>query len=581
MAVSDELENALKALLEGGAARDLENEILDFKRAANEDGETFRIAVDAAICFANHLGGEVVIGIDERRVGAEAVLGTSIDVRTLRRRIHELTRPPLPVDVLELELLDRRLVVVKVYETSEVYADTKGRASQRNDTDCVSLDPAAVARLRDEKFGIDWSSDVCEWAHRRDARAEALGLARTRLARYEDARRALSRSSDRDLLAGLGLIDARGRLLNAGAVLLCPPPPAISTAWINFISRRTPGSEPVVSRQVEGSMLEAFEEAERLMDARRQTTPILVPGGQQLELEDFPELAVREALANAILHRDYHLRGPVLVDHSPQVFVVTSPGPLVHSVTARNILRHPPQPRNAALATAGHKLGLAEEVGAGVDRMYRAMLSTGKEIPVIESDSESVRVSLVGGAPDTQVGRFVATLPDEEQKDVDTMIVLHHVRANPKVRAADLTDLLQRPEPEVQAVLERLASDHVDLLEPTRDTARLRRPRYRLRDAPLRALGTAVGYQRRTVDEIDRKVIEIVASYGSIRNEVVKTLFNVRVERASAILRDLVNRGVLVRTSEATRGPGVEYGPGPRFPRTVRRKRVRASADDG
>lgn len=567
MPPSDNLTRSLKAIADGAVPAALETERLDFKRAHPDDGQTWKLAVDAAICLANHRGGEVVIGVDDKVSGPAAFSGTTVTAEEVGRRIYELSRPPVPVDVFEHDAHGARLVIVTVFETNLLHADTKGRVSQRHGTDCLSLEPDQVARLRDEKLGRDWSSELCRWAQLGDVRESAIAIARTRLARYDDAREQLATASTRDLLAGLALIDGQDRLLNAAGVLLCGPPGRIGNAWIRFVSRDTPGSEPLLNRPVDGSMLEAIEEVQRLVEARRRTTPMLVAGGQQLEVEDFPELAVREALANAVLHRDYHPRGPVVVDHSPQVLVVTSPGPLVHGVSPQNILRHPPLPRNPTLAAAGHRLGLAEEVGAGVDRMYRAMLSTGKEVPSIQSEPHRVDVSLVGGAPDTQVARFVATLPSEEQQDVDTMIVLHYLRTNRLVRAEQLSELIQRADSVSQSVLQRLAAERVGLLEPTRDTARRRNPRYRLTDRALRQLGTAVGYQRRTVDEIDRKVIEIVSSYGSIKNEVVKTLFKVKVERASAILRDLVDRGLLVRTTEATRGPSVEYGPGPNFPR--------------
>src|SRR5437763_2387523 len=87
-----------------------------------------------------------------------------------------------------------------------------------------------------------------------------------------------------------------------------------------------------------------------LIWARRNVTPLTLPNGQQIEIADFPEVAVREALSNAVLHRDYRLQHPVNIEHSPSGFVVISPGPLVGSVTKENILTHASTPRNPALA---------------------------------------------------------------------------------------------------------------------------------------------------------------------------------------------------------------------------------------
>jgi ATP-dependent DNA helicase RecG len=117
-----------------------------------------------------------------------------------------------------------------------------------------------------------------------------------------------------------------------------------------------------------------------------------------------------------------------------------------------------------------------------------------------------------------------------------------------------------------------LAEEATSLLEPTRQTARLSFPSYRLRSEALKRLGTAVRYHRRTEDEIDRKVAVHVREYGRINSRTVQNMFDVSVQRARDILRDLVQRKILRKTSKAQRGPSVEYGAGPRFPAS--RKRV-------
>jgi ATP-dependent DNA helicase RecG len=83
-----------------------------------------------------------------------------------------------------------------------------------------------------------------------------------------------------------------------------------------------------------------------------------------------------------------------------------------------------------------------------------------------------------------------------------------------------------------------------------------------------------VSYQRRTVDEIDRKVIAHVREYGKVTNRTVQNLLDVNIQRAKGILMDLVKRRILVKTSPHERGPGVEYGPGTKFPPNGKRRLV-------
>ncbi len=248
-------------------------------------------------------------------------------------------------------------------------------------------------------------------------------------------------------------------------------------------------------------------------------------------------------------------------------------------VTDSNILTHESKPRNAALAKAGRMLGMAEEVGTGVDRMYRELLSSGKDVPAIDAELDRVRVTFIGRSRSARVPAFVAQLPQAERDDVDTLLVLATLCERRTVEAATLAPRLQKPLHSAQIVLERLAGEAVAMIEPTRGTVRRSLPKYQLRAQALRALGPAVGYhQRRSIDELDRKVIAHVQEYERITNRTVRNIFSVDVQRAKAILADLVRREVLVKTSEATRGPSVEYGPGQSFPQTRRRRKKTTEA---
>ncbi len=146
------------------------------------------------------------------------------------------------------------------------------------------------------------------------------------------------------------------------------------------------------------------------------------------------------------------------------------------------------------------------------------------------------------------------------------MLVLFTLLTQRTVTASGLEPVLQKRAGEVETVLRGLASDDVAMLEPTRQTARRRMAKYRLREHVLPELGTAGSYRRRTADEIDRKVVATVSKLGQIANGVAQALLDVKVDRASRILADLVDREILVKTSPHERGSRVTYGPGPRFP---------------
>ncbi|MGI3903413.1 MAG: RNA-binding domain-containing protein [Janthinobacterium lividum] len=562
-----EAERAIDRIAAGAAARDCESSTLDFKEEKAVSKETDKILAEAAICFANTAGGVVVLGVSDKVKGTNAFTGTTLKPDQIKQRIYELTRPHLNVEAV-VHSKYNSLILIHVQQSSDIHSDTQGRATRRINLDCIPMDPDQQARFREERRGLDWSS-VSSDKSIDDISQETLSQVRGILSRFNDERRKLAALRKKDLLTALGVLSSGNTLNRAGEILLCEDD---SNALIVYQYRNTPGGEPKNVSRLTTPYVSAFSRSMEFIAARRVSTPLNLPDGQQVTIEDFPRLAVREAISNAICHRDYHLEGPITIEHSPEIFSITSPGPLVSGVTPENIITTTSRPRNPALAKAARILGFAEELGRGVDRMYREMIRSGKQIPVIEASYDRVRVALVGGAPDTNIARFVATLPEAEQEDTDTMIVLLKLCQMRTTTAVSMSSFLQKSVEESEFVLKRLATEPVALLERTRATVSRSAGTYRLRSDALKKLGAAVVYQRRTADEIDKKVIAHVREYGKITNRTLQNVFDVHVFKARDIISDLVQRQILQRVSETARGTKVEWGAGPGFPITRKKK---------
>lgn len=558
-----DIEAGLRRILDGELPSAVESITLDFKQEARSTGETEKILTDAAICFANAEGGTIVVGVDDGTSGPGAFIGTGLDAQTAQRRIYELTTPALLARSQEIWFEGTRLLVLTVPRSFDIHSDRQGRAKRRVGTDCLAMSPQDQASLREERRGVDWSAELAT-ATLADVVPEALAAARRRLRQSTDQVSELAGLSNLEMLRGLGVLDDQDRLLRAGEVLFCSPPD--SSPWIVYQHRATPGGEATIVERLGGPLLLALDRLIDLAWARRHVTPLNLPDGSQIEVADFPQPALREVIGNGVLHREFRLSGPVAVEHSPTVFVVESPGPLVAGVNELNILTHPSKPRNRCLFQAARKLRLSEETGRGVDRMFRELLRSGHDSPSISQKVDSTRVAFVGGAPRTQVVRFVAQLSESEQDDVDTLLVIFTMLTSRTISASGLAPIIQKSEAEAEAVLTRLANDDPGILEATRESARLKRSEYRLRASALGALGSAVAYHRRTVDDTDRKVIAHLNEYGRVSNRTLQNLFDVDVYRARDLLQDLQQREILTKVSKQQRGTAVEYGPGSKFP---------------
>ncbi|MEH3145204.1 MAG: putative DNA binding domain-containing protein [Methylobacterium frigidaeris] len=566
-----EAEAALSRVIGGATGDECESNTLDFKEDRGSTADTEKIIAAAAICFANSAGGAIVLGVSDKLKGRDAITGTNFTAERIKQRIYELSRPHLVVDV-HIPISQPNVRIIIVPQSAEIHSDTQGRATQRINKDCVILDPVQLSRLREERRGVDWSAEPSGRSVS-DINSDVINSIRSTLLKFNDYRRSLASLSTVDLMSALGGLHSRDELNRAADLMFCGDA-VNSYPDIIYQYRPTQGGEPTAVHRMTAPLLSSYQRTMELVAARQSLTPVTLPNGQQIIIEDFPSLAVREAVSNSICHRDYHLANAVVIDHSPSSFIISSPGPLVSGVTPENIITIPSRPRNAALSNIARILGLAEELGRGVDRMYREMIRSGRRIPKIESSFDSVKVVLVGGAPDTNIAKFVASLPEEEQVDTDTMLIIFRLCSSKTVSALTISNFIQKSTEEAEAVLRRLAGDNIGLLENTRATVGRSKATYRLRSDALKGLGSAVVYQRRTTDDIDRKIIAHVQEYGRITNKTIQNILDVGVFKSRDIIKYLVKRDILVRISTQERGPRVEWGAGPNFPqpKTKRRK---------
>ena len=150
---------------------------------------------------------------------------------------------------------------------------------------CPLLDQA---RLREERQGVDWSVS----ASGRTLEAVvpgAIAAARERLAVFTDNRRELSGLNDRRLLAELNVVAGDGLLTRAGEILFCGSRRG-SGPRVIYQYRSTPGGEPTAIERLTGPLILEFERVLEFIRARRHLTPITLPDGQQIHVEDFPDL---------------------------------------------------------------------------------------------------------------------------------------------------------------------------------------------------------------------------------------------------------------------------------------------------
>lgn len=230
----------------------------------------------------------------------------------------------------------------------------------------------------------------------------------------------------------------------------------------------------------------------------------------------FPVEVVREAVLNAVTHRNYMDPGEVLVRHTADQLAVSSPGGFIAGITTRNILRHEPRSRNKTLAGAFEKLGLVERAGIGRRRIFETTLSYGKRIPEYEADGW-VTLRIYDGSFDERMATLVARWRGEgREMGLDGLLVLSFLRDNAFIDAAGAAELLQLSKEGARTVLDQLAQPEAGFLERL---GRTKSATFHLsKGAAGDLLGRASYTRLRGVNPLrySELVREFVADHGSI-----------------------------------------------------------------
>lgn len=495
-------------------ADELESKWVDFK-PWNNAKEDMKVAVEYAVCFANADGGLIVFGVaDQKRGRAAAIHGVrGYDLDIWRRGIYSATTPNLNVSVEELTVPEGTgmLLIVRVPKgTTPPYGTTQGLYKKRISKNCMPLDPAGFLRQQVHTGAVDWSGQPAD-----NVGVEALDpleIERARaILKSKNPESELLKMADSAFLEGLEAIRG-GRVTNAGLLLLgragtiaemCPQ------NQIHYVYQTTDTS---VARNdlMRGSLLSLVERIEQIFNGPANPEEELAIGLFKLRIPAFPLEVVREAVLNAVTHRDYSNPGEILIRHAKQELAITSPGGFIGGITVHNILRHEAIARNRTLANAFVKLRLVESAGTGRRRIFIPMLGFGKRIPRYESDASHVTLRLFDGSYDHRMAKLVAKWNNDGREiDLDALLVLTHLKENAFIDSKDAAHLLQLQRDVARSVLDQMAHPQTGIVERRGQT---KAATYHLAKGVARDLLSKAAYTRtRPVDTA--RYAEIVRQY--------------------------------------------------------------------
>ena len=340
--------------------------------------------------LANADGGAVVIGMDEK---GQAIIGLD-DVQLVFNQALEAALdidPPLVIPMPRIvERNGEALLIVSVPEGLPHVYSARGRYYRRDGRSNRLLTTSELRRLLVERGEVSFEAEPARLAVRTD-------LSDEKVQRYLDAIDAGAALGVDTLLRQRRCLTADGQPTHAGILLFGRDPQAFVPGSEVIVVRYagTEQSDTYLREDIRDTLPEQILRAEAFV-VNNMRVGAKLTGLAREERTEYPREAVREALVNAVAHRDYSIRG-----QETRVFMfadrieITSPGRLPGPVTVDN-LEDERFSRNEAIVQVLSDLGYIERLGYDIDRMRRLMADAGLPPPVFRETANGFQVVLVG-----------------------------------------------------------------------------------------------------------------------------------------------------------------------------------------
>ena len=334
------------------------------------------------VAFANTEGGELYIGI--RNDGSVVGVSDPDDVMTrISNTVHDTILPDVMpfIQIRPVELEGKQVIktTIAVGTQRPYYLAKEGMKPNgvfvRRGSACIPLNEAGIREMIMETSGKSY--EECRSLNQ-DLTFESL--------QSEMAARKIEFGPAQ--MKTLKMIGSDGLYTNLALLLSDQCAHTIKAAVFQ-------GSDDVIFRErkeFSGSLLKQLNDAYQVLDFYNKTEAIFT-GLRRTDQRDYPEEAVREALLNSIIHRDYLFSGSTIINMYDDHIEFISLGGLVRGISMDAILMGVSQSRNPNLASVFYRLGVVESYGTGIRNIMRLYKGFDRQ-PVFKSAEGAFVVEL-------------------------------------------------------------------------------------------------------------------------------------------------------------------------------------------
>ncbi len=414
------------------------------------------LLAETMVAFANTDGGTILVGLTPEGRPTEGLLPEEVE-GGLRQAL-ALCRPPIATEWEQMEVPGGFVIGIRVPRSAELHALADGRVLIRSGAENRPLSGDAIRQLAATKSSGEFEAEPVPGATRADLDDEVIGeyLA----LRAERQRRPITQDREA-VLRQIAAVTAEGQPTVSGLLLFGRDPqvflPQAGIVFVKFLGKepRGPGGLPGYGRREEigGPLPRMIERAWRVI-LEEMRVEAVVRGLKREERTEYPPFAVREALINAVCHRDYRLTGRrIEIRMFDDRLEVQSPGGLPGYITLDNIVEEHFS-RNPRIVHGLFQWGFIEELGLGIDRMIEAMVQAGHPQPTFRATPFSFTVIL-----QNVVERVSAPAPWEGSMNERQLRALQYIQEQGRITNREYRELC----PHVSA--ETLRLDLADLVD--------------------------------------------------------------------------------------------------------------------
>jgi ATP-dependent DNA helicase RecG len=326
------------------------------------------------ICgFANANGGKIIIGKDDN--------GNVVGLYNSKRLLEDIpnkTRDILgilvDVNLHETQNGDYIEIIVEAYPYPVNY---KGQYHYRSGSTKQELKGAALDKFMLQKKGKRWDGVPVPNVTTKDLKAETFDFFRKKAVKAQRIEEDALTDTNELLIENLQLKE--NNYLKRAAILLFHPNPEkfVTGAYIK-IGFFQSDEDLKFQDEVHGNVFEQIETTIDLLFSKYIHSSISYEGLNRVEKYDYPKDAVREALLNAVSHKDYSEGVPIQISVSRDKLIFWNEGQLPENWTIENLLtKHPSKPFNPDIANALFRSGYIESWGRGTIKMIKECIQFG------------------------------------------------------------------------------------------------------------------------------------------------------------------------------------------------------------